>query len=91
MPELACGLLVLLHGGRSHMVGEAKSWGSDYFGGKVVPGAAAQPVEVQGEGLCWVGHLGGDYVTGAALRPVEVKGTNIRISVSAEGCRHSPE
>ena len=37
------------------------------------------------------GHLGGDYVTGAALRPVEVKGTNIRISVSAEGCPHSPK
>ena len=53
MPELACGLLVLLHGGRSHMVGEAKSWGSDYFGGKVVPGAAAQPVGVEGEGSCW--------------------------------------
>ena len=52
MPELACGLLVLLHGGRSHMVGEAKSWGSDYFGGKVVPGDAAQPIEVQGEGSC---------------------------------------
>ena len=52
MPELACGLLVLLHGGRSHMVGEAKSWGSDYFGGKVVPGAAAQHIEVQGEGSC---------------------------------------
>ena len=66
--------------------GEAQSWGSDYFGGKVVPGAAAQPVEVQGEGSHW-----GDYVTGAALRPGEVKGTNIRISVSAEGCQHSPE
>ena len=35
------------------MVGEALGWGSDYFGGKVVPGAAAQPVEVQGEGSCW--------------------------------------
>ena len=70
--------------------GEAQSWGSDYFGGKVVPGAAAQPVEVQGEGLCWGGHLGGDYVTGAALRPGEVKGTNIRISVFAGGCPHSP-
>ena len=33
--------------------GEAQSWGSDYFGGKVVPGAAAQPVEVQGVGSCW--------------------------------------
>ena len=48
MPELACGTLYTCH-----MVGEAKSWGSDYFGGKVVPGAAAQPVEVQGEGSCW--------------------------------------
>ena len=56
MPELACGLLVLLHGGRSHMVGEAKSWGSDYFGGKVVSGAAAQPVEVQGRV-----HVGGSF------------------------------
>ena len=67
MPELAYGLLALLHGGRIHMVGEAQSWGSDYFGGKVVPGAAAQPIEIQGEASCWGGYLGGDYVTGAAL------------------------
>ena len=91
MPELACGLLVWSMEEEATWLERPRAGGVIILEGRLF--LVLLPSLLRSRGRVHVeGSFGSvDYVTGAALRPVEVKGTNIRISVSAEGCRHSPE